>query len=115
MTNYILEDGLAATHLASTRYNLCRLENRETILGQLDNQDEIYLIHERDNFYDEYAVAVYYKDYKLGYIPRKINEEVSCYLDLFHDYQIEVTKINVVDIDKYIEIIFNISFVDVSG
>ena len=33
-----------------------------------------------NNIYDEYAVAIYYKDKKLGYIPRSSNYSISMIL-----------------------------------
>ena len=39
--------------------------------------DELILKREHDNIYDENAVEIYYKDIKLGYIPRSANYSIS--------------------------------------
>lgn len=39
------------------------------------------LVREEDNRFDPYAVAIYYKDLKLGFIPRASYQEISKYLD----------------------------------
>lgn len=49
---------------------------------------ELYFKREEDNKFDPYAVAIYYKDYKLGFIPRNMNKDISkfCeqgYADIF--------------------------------
>ena len=40
------------------------------------------LVREEENKFDPYAVAIYYEDYKLGYIPRGENEMICKFLDL---------------------------------
>lgn len=47
---------------------------------------ELHLIAEPDNRYDPMAVAVYYKRYKLGYIPKNANAEISTLLQLGHTH-----------------------------
>ena len=43
---------------------------------------ELQLVREEDNRYDPQAVAIYFEDIKLGYIPRDNNEMVSKFFDL---------------------------------
>ncbi len=52
-------------------------------------------VREENNQFDPYAVAIYYKNYKLGFIPRDSNQEISKYLDMGWDdlYEIRVTRI----------------------
>ena len=38
---------------------------------------KLQLRREEDNKFAPYAVAIYYKDYKLGFIPRDKNKEIS--------------------------------------
>ncbi|MFZ5985865.1 MAG: DEAD/DEAH box helicase [Bacillota bacterium] len=111
MTNDISEHGAVTAYIAATRYYLCEIENRIDIIKEIKhNTGNIYLKHEKRNFYDENAVEVYYKEFKLGYIPRTVNEEISYYLDLFYPYKVEVLSVNVVNINRYIEIKLKISF-----
>jgi hypothetical protein len=43
--------------------------------------DELILKREYDNIYDENAVEIYYKDIKLGYIPRNANYSIARIMD----------------------------------
>lgn len=38
---------------------------------------ELRLVREADNRFDPYAVAVYFEDFKLGYVPRTENHDLS--------------------------------------
>ena len=43
---------------------------------------ELNLLREEENKFDPYAVAIYYGDFKLGFIPRTENHEISKFLEL---------------------------------
>ena len=43
---------------------------------------QLRLVREEDNKFDPHAVAIYYEDYKLGFIPRGENELISKMVDL---------------------------------
>lgn len=53
------------------------------------------LIREIDNAFDPYAVAIYYGEYKLGFIPRGSNHDISKYLDMGLEdiYEVRITRI----------------------
>lgn len=53
------------------------------------------LVREPDNQFDPYAVAIYYGEYQLGYIPRGSNHDISKYLDmgLTDIYEMRITRI----------------------
>ena len=53
------------------------------------------LVRETDNPFDPYAVALYYEDFKLGFIPRGSNHDISKYLDmgLGAIYEVRITRI----------------------
>jgi len=53
------------------------------------------LVREEDNKFDPYAVAIYYKDLKLGFIPREDNREISKFLDMDWDdiFEVRVTRL----------------------
>lgn len=58
------------------------------VFQELSIGTELHLKREEDNKFDPYAVAIYYKEYKLGFIPRSMNKEISklCeqgYTDIF--------------------------------
>jgi hypothetical protein len=44
------------------------------VFGELKIGTELNMIVEPDNKYDTYAVAIYFNEYKLGYIPRGNNK-----------------------------------------
>ena len=51
---------------------------------------ELTLVREEDNRFDPYAVAIYYDESKLGFIPRNQNHEISKFLELGHTNLFEV-------------------------
>ena len=53
------------------------------------------LVREADNPFDPYAVAIYYGEFKLGFIPRGSNHDISKYLDmgLKDIYEVRITRI----------------------
>ncbi|MCQ2284043.1 MAG: HIRAN domain-containing protein [Bacteroidales bacterium] len=54
------------------------------------------LVREPDNKFDPYAVAIYYEDYKLGFIPRDSNHEISKYLEMGYGgiYDVRINRIS---------------------
>ena len=56
---------------------------------------KLELVREDDNPFDPYAVAIYYGEYKLGFIPRGNNHDISKYLDmgLGDIYEVRITRI----------------------
>ena len=62
---------------------------------QLKIGTKLELVREADNRFDPYAVAIYYGEYKLGYIPRGSNHDISKYLDMGLDdiYEVRITRI----------------------
>lgn len=53
------------------------------------------LVREDDNAFDPYAVAIYYEDFKLGFIPRGSNHDISKYLDMGLEdiYEVRITRL----------------------
>ena len=62
---------------------------------QLRIGTKLDLVREQDNKFDPYAVAIYYGDYKLGFIPRGSNHDISKYLDMGLEdiYDVRITRI----------------------
>lgn len=56
---------------------------------------ELKLVREEDNGYDPEAVEIWYGDFKLGYIPRGNNREISKFLDMGWDniFEVRITRI----------------------
>lgn len=81
---------LANFHIAGFSYwDGCEAFEHLKIGTKLD------LVREEDNAFDPYAVAIYYKDLKLGFIPRGENHDISKYLDMgFGDiYEVRITRL----------------------
>ena len=69
------------------------------------------LVRETDNAFDPYAVAIYYGEYKLGFIPRGHNHDISKYLDMGLEdiYDVRITRITPdVHPEQQVEVIVNI-------
>jgi len=53
----------------------------DEVFAELGVDSPLLLVREQDNRYDANAVAVYYKQYKLGFVPRADNTAVAQMLD----------------------------------
>ncbi|WP_240420452.1 DEAD/DEAH box helicase [Paenibacillus periandrae] len=110
ITDVFNEYNYVEIQLAGTKFNLCQLPGRDLLLSRLTSGSELIIKRERDNFYDENAVEVYYSNNKIGYIPRKYNEEICYYLDLNFNYTLIVEAVTVVDPNRYIDVKMMLSF-----
>lgn len=65
------------------------------VFEQLHIGTKLDLVREEDNKFDPYAVAIYYGEYKLGFIPRGENHDISKYLDMGLEdiYDVRITRI----------------------
>ncbi|MDD2204133.1 MAG: HIRAN domain-containing protein [Bacteroidales bacterium] len=52
------------------------------VFGELHIGTELHLEREDDNKFDPYAIALYYDEYKIGYIPREDNEDINKFLEM---------------------------------
>jgi hypothetical protein len=52
------------------------------VFNQLTIGTELTLVYEPENKYDPKAVMLCYGEYKLGYVPRGINDEISKLLEM---------------------------------
>ena len=64
-------------HIAGTSYR----ENIDQIEPSLEEGQMYSMIREPENEHDCWAIAVYFKDYKLGYVPRAQNEIIARLMD----------------------------------
>ena len=62
---------------------------------QLKIGTRLELIREEDNKFDPYAVAIYYGDFKLGFIPREDNHDISKFLDMGWNnlFEVRITRL----------------------
>ena len=63
---------------------------------------QLQLVREEDNKFDPYAIAVYYQDMKLGFIPRGENHDLSKFLEMGYEDLFEV-RVNKLDLDEHPE------------
>ena len=63
--------------------------------SELEVGKKLELVRESENKYDPEAVAIYYKDLKLGFVPRSDNEDLSHFLDMGHTdlFEVRVARI----------------------
>ena len=56
---------------------------------------KLEFVREPENAFDPYAVAIYYGEFKLGFVPRGSNHDISKYLDmgLGKIYDVRITRI----------------------
>lgn len=72
---------------------------------------KLELVREADNAFDPYAVAIYYGEYKLGFIPRGSNHDISKYIDMGFGniYDVRITRITPdANPENQVEVIINI-------
>lgn len=74
----------------------------EEVIGLLKAGKKIRLVREKENKYDKQAVAVFFGDTHIGYIPRQQNEALSKLLDMGYADIFE-TSINRVDTNVHPE------------
>lgn len=54
------------------------------VINKLKPGAKLKLERDTHNPFDPHAVAIYYEDTKLGYIPKTQNEDISIFLDMGH-------------------------------
>ena len=54
------------------------------VINELKPGAKLKLERDTHNPFDPHAVAIYYEDTKLGYIPKTQNEDISIFLDMGH-------------------------------
>lgn len=66
------------------------------IFQELSIGTELHLKREDNNKFDPYAVAIYYKEYKLGFIPRSMNKEISkfCEQGYSNIFEVRINRIS---------------------
>jgi hypothetical protein len=72
------------------------------VLDELKIGTPLTLLREMDNKFDPYAVAIYYGDYKLGFIPRSDNHQISKFLEMGHNDLFDI-RINRISRDEHPE------------
>jgi hypothetical protein len=72
------------------------------VFSELKIGAELTLAAEPENKYDTYAVAVFYHNHKLGYIPRGKNKYISKFLNFGHTGLFDI-KINRVSPEEHPE------------
>jgi hypothetical protein len=79
----------------------------EDLRQHLQINDPLHLAREPDNPYDHRAVAVYWRNHKLGFVPRLENTAISQMLDRGIPMRAQITRLNVSD-DPWDRICFSV-------
>lgn len=66
--------------------------SRQKILKHIDNYEKVYIVQEKDNQYDQYAISVFSKMGKIGYIPKKDNYLLTIILEKKFKYRARIYK-----------------------
>lgn len=66
------------------------------VFDELKKGTAIKMVREDDNKFDPFAIALYYKETKLGFVPRGDNEDLSKYLDMGYGnmYDVRIDRIS---------------------
>ena len=65
------------------------------VFQELKIGTELKLVPEPENKHDEYAVALYYGEHKLGFIPRGTNREIGKLLHFGYDaFTVKINRIS---------------------
>jgi hypothetical protein len=80
----------------------------DAIWSALGVGDELRLVRESSNAHDADAVAIYFNDDKLGYVPRAENSAISQMLDRGEDLQARISRL-LVDEDPWQRVRISIS------
>lgn len=99
----------SATVLATTKvqakenYNKVQLQTSavagyqyyqgEDVWNKLKVADELTLIPEPDNKYDDKAIQIYWQEYKLGYLPRDENYTINKLLKNNNQLTVKISKL----------------------
>lgn len=51
------------------------------VLDQMKSGDKLMMVREDENKYDHNAIALFYGDLHVGYIPHLLNEQLAMFLD----------------------------------
>lgn len=72
------------------------------VFGEMRVGDIVTFEREEDNKFDAYAMAIYFNDYKIGFVPRGNNHELSKFFETGHGDIFEA-RINSIDPTAYSE------------
>ena len=62
--------------IAGMEYTVKNIKEGKKLFEEIKVGEFVEVVHERENKFDEYACAIYYKGKKLGYIPRDQNQDI---------------------------------------
>lgn len=90
---FLLEITVAGTSYCDEVYDVEPLLEEGTILKML---------RKPDNEYDELAIAIYYEDIQIGWVPRRMNEVISRLMDAGKAFFCRVVSVE--DVDAWVKI-----------
>lgn len=90
---FLLEITVAGTSYRDEIYDVEPLLKEGTVLR---------MIRQPDNEYDELAIAIYYEDTQIGWVPRRMNEVISRLMDAGKAFFCRVVSVK--DIDAWVKV-----------
>lgn len=80
-----------------SHFNIAGFTYYEGVLafGNLKIGSKLSLVPEPKNRYDENALAIYYKEHKLGFVPRSFNKPIATIMGAGYDiFEVRVQQLN---------------------
>ncbi|MFN3454022.1 MAG: HIRAN domain-containing protein [Pseudobdellovibrio sp.] len=66
--------------VAGMEYAIKNIKSAKKIFESMIEGDFVDIKHEHDNAYDDYALIIFYKGQKIGYVPKEINKELMTFI-----------------------------------
>lgn len=95
-------DEMSRRHLFNTHVAGFAYYDGALVFKQLEIGSKLELRAEENNKFDAYAVALYFKGKKIGFVPRSENKEIRKFVEMGHNDIFDVV-VNRVSPDKHPE------------
>lgn len=66
--------------IAGMEYAIKNIKAAQKLFEAMDEGDFVDIKHEHNNPHDDYALVIYYRGQKLGYVPKEINQELMLHI-----------------------------------
>lgn len=66
------------------------------VISELQPGMQLQLVREQDNHFDAYAVAIWFNNHKLGFVPRTMNHELSKFVEMGYNdiFDVRVQRVD---------------------
>lgn len=67
--------------VAGMHHAIKNIKKADKLFEQMEVGEHLKIKHENKNHFDDHALAIYYQDQKLGYVPREINKDIIKFIN----------------------------------